>query len=323
MPQPSPAPTGPRPAAGAARRLAWSGALLGLLGLFSALLVVWRLLVTWRIEPDAAAHRLSIFGAHLSYPTANAAAVVLLMQATVGLAVLSLGLRAGLRELLGSRRLNARLRAQVAFALGDARVIKDGRPIAFCAGFLRPSIYVSTGALSALDEEALDALLEHEREHSRRRDPLRLAVSRVLIHALFFVPGRGALSTRLESLIELSADEHAVSTSAHGGPALARAMLAFSEDHPAGPGVGIDPARADALLGQKPDWQFPTLVCLGAGLMLAVLILLGVLVGRLAAGASTLNLPFLSAQPCVLVMALIPAGMGWLAWSVSRRRPAR
>jgi hypothetical protein len=320
MAEPSPALPRPRPAAAAARRLTRAGALLGLLGLISAVLVVLRLLETWRVEPDAAAHRVSILGAHLSYPTANAAAVLLLVQAALGLAVLGLSLRAGLRELLGSRRLNAWLRTQVAFTLGDAAVIEDDRPTAFCAGLLRPRIYVSTGALSALDKQALDAVLEHEREHRRRQDPLRLAVGRVMVHALFFVPGRGALSTRHESLTELSADERAVQASAYGGRALARAMLTFSEDHSAAPGVGIDPARADALLGRRPDWQFPTVVCLGAGLVLAVLILLGVLVGRVANGASTLDLPFLSAQPCVLVLALIPAGLGWLAWRASRRR---
>ena len=39
----------------------------------------------------------------------------------------------------------------------EALVIEDERPRAFCAGLLRPRVYVSTGALALLDESALGA----------------------------------------------------------------------------------------------------------------------------------------------------------------------
>jgi hypothetical protein len=204
--------------------------------------------------------------------------------------------------------------------MGDAAVVEHDRTEAFCAGLLHPRIYVSTAAVAALDEQALAAVLDHEREHRRRHDPLRLLTGRVLVSALFFVPGLAALAARYQSLADLNADEHAVERSAAARQALARAMLAFDEQSGSTPGTGIDPARADALLGQPPASRFPLAVCLAAAAVITVVILIGVLVGRVATGATTLGVPFLSAQPCVLVLALMPALMAWSAWRLVRLR---
>ena len=88
-------------------------------------------------------------------------------------------------------------------------------------------MYVSRGAVATLDAAALAAVLAHETEHARRRDPLRLAAGRVLAQALFFVPGLAELARRQQSLSELGADESAVLESPHNRSALARAMLAL------------------------------------------------------------------------------------------------
>ena len=103
-------------------------------------------------------------------------------------------------------------------ALGGAVLIADAHPRAFCAGLLRPRVYVSTGAVALLDDAALSAVLAHERQHARRHDPLRLAVGRVLARALFFLPELGDLVERQQALAELSADESAV----NAGPRIAR-----------------------------------------------------------------------------------------------------
>ena len=312
-----------RPAEWAAIRCAGAGAVLGALGIASALLVVTRLLESWQIGPGADTNQVSVLGAHLSYPTANAAAVALLCQAALGFAALTEGGRAAVRELLASRRFNAWVRARVAWVLDDVLVIHHEHPAAFCAGLLRPRIYVSTAAVATLDEQALSAVLDHERAHRHRFDPLRLSAGRVIVGALFFVPGVRRLAAEHTSLSELSADEYAVAASSNARRALARAMLAFDGRPGAPHGAGIDPARVDALLGQSPAWTFPILACLPAAAVVVVMTLTGILVGRLASGAATRALPFLSGRPCVLILALTPVLLAWTGWRLSRRRAAR
>jgi len=109
-----------------------------------------------------------------------------------------------------------------------ARVIDDATPKAFCAGLLRPRIYISTGALDRLDAAELRAVLAHEAHHASHRDPLRLFLARVLADALFFLPVMRPLQGRYAMLAELAADEAAIGASGNPQP-LASAMLAFGE----------------------------------------------------------------------------------------------
>ena len=200
-----------------------------------------------------------------------------------------------------------------------ALVIADVQPRAFCAGLLRPRVYVSTGALALLDDAALSAVLAHERHHARRHDPLRLAAGRVLARALFFLPELGDLVERQQALAELSADETAVDDRPGNRSALARAMLSFSDPPADGGSTGVDPARIDYLLGDSPSWRFPALLCLVATSVLALLIAVAAFAGQVASGSATLALPFLSHEPCILVLAAIPAVLGVLAANYRRR----
>jgi hypothetical protein len=191
--------------------------------------------------------------------------------------------------------------------LNDALVIDDERPQAFCAGLFHPRVYVSSGAVALLDQSALDAVLAHEAHHAHCRDPLRLAVGRILARALFFVPGLHELVRRQQALAELGADESAINLAPGYRSALARAMLTFADSSgPAGP-VGIDPRRVDHLLGDTPSWRFPTLLCVAAAGVITLLGAIAMLIGQLAIGSATLAPPFFSRQPCVVVLSLIPA----------------
>jgi beta-lactamase regulating signal transducer with metallopeptidase domain len=292
---------------------------LGTLGLVSSVFVVLRLAEAWRVTPHATSHRISILGQTLSYPAANLAAVVVLVLAVLGLVVTVMTVAGAVRELAAARRFGRRIRAEEALLLDGARVIPDERPHAFCAGLLKPRVYVSSGAVAMLDERALNAVLLHERHHARRRDPLRLAVGRVLARAVFFVPGLGELARRQQALAELSADESAVNAAPGNRTALARAMLSFSDAPELRDSVGIDPARVDHLLGEPPGWRFPALLCLAAASVVVVVVAVAVLAGQVAAGSATLAPPFLSSQPCVVVLAMIPAGLGLVAVQVLRR----
>jgi hypothetical protein len=197
-------------------------------------------------------------------------------------------------------------------------VIDDEHPEAFCAGLLRPRVYVTTGALARLDAPALEAVRAHEREHARRRDPLRLAASRVIARSLFFLPGVRELGRGQIMLAEASADERAVSAAAGDRSAVARAMLSFTDAPEAGGSAGVDPARVDYLLGEEPGWRFPVLLCAAAIVLLAIIVTLAILVGRAAVGSATLDPPFLSAQPCIVLLALIPCAAGLFAIRAGR-----
>jgi hypothetical protein len=299
--------------------------MLGGLGLASAIFIVARLLESWQVTSRAAAHQVVIFGQKLSYPVANADAIVIALLAALGSVVTLRALAGAVRELQASRRFDRFLSGERQQDLQGALLIDDAQPRAFCAGLLRPRVYVSTGAVALLDEAALSAVLAHERHHARRHDPLRLAAGRVLSRALFFLPGLGYLVERQQALAELSADESAVNDVPANRSALARAMLCFSDSPAQGGSIGVDPARVDYLLGDPPSWRFPALLCVVATSILVLLVAVAVLVGHVASGSATLALPFLSRQPCILVLAAIPAVLGVLAANYRRRlqlRPA-
>lgn len=311
-------PTSGRPAARAAARAFQASLLLGALGLASSLFVLVRLAERWRVTPEAASHHISLFGQKVSYPTGNLAAIVVLGLALFGLAVVALALLGAARELTASVRFGRRMAASGRRQLGDVSVFEDPRRHAFCAGLLRPRVYVSSGAIATLDEAALRAVLLHERHHARRRDPLRLACGRVLARAAFFVPGVRELVCHHHSLAELGADEQAINADGDNRSALARAMLSFSEESEAGEPVGIEPARVDHLLGEPLRWQFPAILCVSAIAVLALIATVAVLAGQIASGSATLAPPFLSSQPCIVILAMIPATIGLIVLRFAR-----
>src|SRR5712692_7852077 len=106
----------------------------------------------------------------------------------------------------------ARLRAATSrLGLAGATVcFNDPRPYAYCRGFLRPQIWVSSGAVSTLRAPELEAVLHHEDSHRRSRDPLRILISRVTGQFCFAVPVVRQLAVRFEFAKELEADRAVV-----------------------------------------------------------------------------------------------------------------
>jgi Zn-dependent protease with chaperone function len=308
-----------QPAAAAAARVARAGTLLATLGFTSSVFAISRLIDSWRVTPATTSHEISIVGQTLSYPAANLAAVVVVALAALGLAVTAMTLAGAVRELAADRRFARWIRVCGARPFGAAWVVPDERARAFCAGLIKPRIYVSSGAVALLDEAALRAVLAHEYHHARRRDPLRLAAGRVVARALFFVPGLGELVRRQQALGELSADESAVAAAPGNRSALARAMLSFTDQSHDDDVVGVDPARVDYLLGEAPSWRFPVALCIGGLALIALLAAVGVLAGQVATGATSLAPPLLSTKPCVVVLAAIPAVLGLGALRLRRR----
>jgi Zn-dependent protease with chaperone function len=281
-------------------RLQLALALLGAGSIALVLLVVLRALDFSLPSAD------SLFAAcrTLLMPDAGPGALLLLPLAALAMLSLTLGGRSLVRQVRGKRRFLARLRIVRAADLAGTQVavFDSARPQAFCAGFLRPRIYLSTAA-AALPGEHLEAVLAHERHHRRRRDPLRLLLARTLSEALFFIPVLRRLTERYGALAELAADEAAVRE--HDRSTLAAALLSFGEARNPAVVVGIAPERADHLLGRPPRWELP--VSLLAGSAVAIGALVGAaLTARALTSAAELNLPLLVAQSCMLVMLALP-----------------
>lgn len=292
---------------------------LGALAFASVVVVLSRVAESWRIGAGRAPHAVSIFGQRLSYPVANAGAIAVLVLAGAGLIVLTAGARATARELRADARFRRAMARQAPSTVQGARIIDDDRPHAFCAGLLHPRVYVSRGTLEMLGEEELSAVLAHERHHALCHDPLRLASARVLADALFFVPPLHDLIRREHSLAEIGADEAAVVAAGGDRAPLASAMLSFSEASGA-EAAGLASERIDYLIGEGPSWRFPLALLLVVCFCLASLVTLAVLVSEAARGSATLALPLVSAQPCIVMLALIPAGVAAAGLLCVRRR---
>ena len=247
-----------------------------------------------------------IGGQHFTYPTVNVAAAVLLALAAFGLIVLAIAARATWRQLSAYRRL-VRGIPIVGPLPGSSgvTVIDDPNPQAFCAGYLRPNIYISAGALELLSEDELSAVLTHEEHHRAVRDPFRFAFAHVLTQALFFLPALRPLGDRYREIAEQRADEAAVRGSAGEKGPLAAALLAFEAAEPPG-AAGITPARVDSLLGRTNTWSLPSFLIVASLAVLSAIIVLAWRASEVASADATFNLPVLSSQPCMLVLAMLP-----------------
>jgi len=251
-------------------------------------------------------------------PFAHPTRLLVLALDGLSLAVIYRAVQSGYRAHRSSRRFMRRLRRAGEFA-GSPRVllVDAPEPQAFCAGLLRPRVYLSTGAMDRLNDAELRAVVAHEAEHAARRDPLRLFVAHVLSDALFFLPIMRRLHGRYASLAELAADEAAVG---YGGnaQALASALLTFGELDAAGV-VGASAERIDHLLGEHPRWELPAALLLGAVITLAALGALVIAIAQ-ATQPSQLNAASLLMQTCDPAMLLIAGFLSVRALRLARTR---
>ncbi len=177
-----------------------------------------------------------------------------------------------LRQALGQLRLDRCLRGahlqpddeyvaltQEAGIEGRFVVVADSTPFAFCAGFFRPAVYVSSGLLEMLDIDEIEAVLLHEASHLHRRDPLRLFLLNLMHATLAPLPVVETLCERARIGIELAADRAAlamVPVPTLAGAVLKvaragslRAQLTVAE-------LSAGEARIDALLGRPVNLAF-------------------------------------------------------------------
>lgn len=245
-------------------------------------------------------------------------AMLVTVLASIGVASGFYGLRAVVRHRRSQRRLMRGLQLLDRLRAGSstAEIFADSRPQAFCAGLIRPRVYLSTGALNVLSCHELEAVLAHEAHHATRRDPLRVLLAGVLRDALFFLPIMRHVADRYAALAEMAADEAAVRQCGDNA-ALASAMLTFDERAPSGT-VGIAPERVDHLLGQPPQWQLSLSLLAAAIVTLAAVAVLGAATASVVPSGG-ISLAVLVVQICMLAMAVGPVlGGGALVLTIRR-----
>jgi hypothetical protein len=171
---------------------------------------------------------------------------------------------------------------------------------------------VTTGALRRLSGDQLAAVLAHEHLHRARRDPLRIVSAPHPRRGAVLLPVLRGLTRRYCTLAELAADDHAAAALEGNRSALAAAMLAFEAN-------GIAPERVDHMSGLTPDWRLPIALTALSLFGASALALLVWQLGRHAILQTTLAPPVLSAQPCVVILALVPlAGTALGMWATRR-----
>lgn len=251
----------------------------------------------------------------LSWP---ALAVALL--GSLSFATFALGVRSVARQGIQRRRYLRRLAVVDSLEVDGTTVFlfDDERPQAFCAQLVRPRIYLSTGALIALDDDELRAVLAHERHHQQRRDPLRLLVARALGDGLFFLPVLRRLRQRYAELAEMAADDAAVAATGNRS-ILASALLRFGERADPQVVVGIAPERVDHLLGERARWELPASLLVGALVTLGGLMAIGAAAASSSTGAG-MSLPFVVAQLCAVAITAAPAIFGAVLLIAATRR---
>ncbi|HKB52227.1 MAG TPA: M56 family metallopeptidase [Solirubrobacterales bacterium] len=247
------------------------------------------------------------------------AALLGLSVAALALAAVCLGLRSVHRQVRATSRYLATqdLSAEPVEVDGiPCRLIDSEEPRAFCAGYLRPRVYLSRGAQEQLEDDELRAVLAHEGHHLRRRDPLRLLVAHALADSLFFVPIFRRISERFSALGELAADEAAVKAVGGRGP-LASALLKFSSQPAAV--VSLAPERVDHLMGD-PDatlWKLPRSPLARSAIALAALGAVSLLIWHGILDPN-LQVPLLVAAACAGMMVCGPIALALGALLLSR-----
>jgi hypothetical protein len=175
--------------------------------------------------------------------------------------------RAGWITLQLGRALRRLPRARPRPELEGRRVecIASCAPVAFCAGALRPRVYVTESLVELLDPRALAAVIAHEQAHARRLDPLRRTLLAALSDLLLNAPWVLWLRYRHGERAEKSA--HRTAATLVGPYAVTDALtaLAMGDADASAGDAEVDPIW--------PSGHRPIVVSLAATLLVAMMLL--------------------------------------------------
>jgi Zn-dependent protease with chaperone function len=89
-------------------------------------------------------------------------------------------------------------------------VIGHAQPLAFTMGFRRPCIVLSSGLIEMLEEQELEAVIEHETFHQNSYDPLKIFILKLISQAIWFIPVTKWSYLNYTIISEILADEYAI-----------------------------------------------------------------------------------------------------------------
>lgn len=112
--------------------------------------------------------------------------------------------------LLRDESLTCQLAAAFGLAQGRLVVIRHEQPLAFTVGFWRPVIVLSSGLLALLEDEELEAVVEHESFHQKNRDARKLWMLQRIAEGLWFIPLTRWSYQSYQILSEVLADRYAI-----------------------------------------------------------------------------------------------------------------
>jgi Zn-dependent protease with chaperone function len=193
---------------------------------------------------------------HAHEPLTHAGMALLALAATLSGAALV----PELVDLARTRRWLARLPRRAPAHAVSVEIVESETPLAFVAGLWRPRAHLASCLVERLPDAQLAAVVQHERAHARRRDPLLRLAARVLSRA-----HRPALRRELLRELAIASEEacDAEAARAVGDRLLvAEAILAaeriFAAALPVPTGLaGFDgdvvAARVQALLATEPS----------------------------------------------------------------------
>jgi len=164
--------------------------------------------------------------------------------------------------------------------LHGTHVLDHDVPVAYCLPGLRPRVVVSRAVLTALDEDELRAVLEHELAHVVQRHDLVVLPFVALGVTFPWLPPVRCAREQVALLVEVLADDRAVRR--HDRRVLARALCKVGAAGPPAGGLGAGGSgvlqRADRLLAPPaPLRPARTVLVLATAAGVALLPVLGLL----------------------------------------------
>lgn len=138
----------------------------------------------------------------------------------------------------------------------DAHILDDPRTTAYCIPGIRPRLVVSAGAVEALSEAELAAVMHHERAHVHGRHDIALFPFLSLACLLEWVPYVRRARRSVPVLLEMAADDAATRRSSRHALACALVTMAGSGGVPCGSFAAVAtgvPDRLRRLIGARPN----------------------------------------------------------------------
>ena len=91
-------------------------------------------------------------------------------------------------------------------------LVKDTNVFSFCSGILSPSIIITTGLVSSLNDKELEAVFLHEKAHLQSHDPLKIILGKTISWVFFFLPIFSELNKNIVATNELLADRFVINS---------------------------------------------------------------------------------------------------------------